>query len=356
MTTADTPVRVGIVGLGGIGTHHADRIVDLGHDLVGGMDVDETARHRFEAEYDVPTVESFDDLTALDVEAVVVTTPNKYHEQYAIAALDAGLPVLLEKPLAHDLDSAERIVDAAASAESFLMVGFNNRFIPPAEVVTAAIDEGRFGDVTHVEANYVRRRGVPGRGGWFTTKAVSGGGALIDLGVHAIDLALHFLGHPTVVEVAGETRSEFGGREDYTYLDMYGPDHGADGFDVDDSAQAFIRGADGKTVALEVAWAENRPPNHDFVVQGTAAGAQFDLLSGDLELYETGTAGRPHLSTTSVETAEVDAHRAEERRFLSAVRTGEPPERNTPEQALRVQRVIDAIYRSSTEGRAIRLD
>ena len=255
--THPNDVAVGIVGLGGIGTHHATKLVERGANLVGGMDIDADARVRFHEEFDIPAYE--DEAALYDAcDAVLITTPNRFHEEYATSALEAGLDVLLEKPLAHTLESAERIAEAARAAEGFCMVGFNNRFADPVRVIKHYQDEGRFGETTHVEANYVRRRGVPGRGSWFTSSEVAGGGALIDIGVHAIDLALYFLDHPEVVEVSGETRSEFGGRDDYAYVHMWGDDAGPEGFDVDDSASAFIRGAGGSTVSLEVAWATNR--------------------------------------------------------------------------------------------------
>ncbi len=353
--TGANDVAVGIVGLGGIGTRHATLLVERGANLVGGMDIDADARDRFHEEFGV---DAHDDEAELydDCDAVLVTTPNRFHEEYAVAALDAGLDVLLEKPLAHSIESAERIADAAADADGFCMVGFNNRFREPVRVIKRYQDEGRFGETTHVEANYVRRRGIPGRGSWFTSADVAGGGALIDIGVHAIDLALHFLDHPEVVEVSGRTRAEFGDRDEYAYVHMWGEDAGPEGFDVEDSASAFIRDADGNTVSLEVAWATNRPTNDEFVLRGTEAGATFDRGSGKLTIHEAGVGGGHHLSDTDVETREEDSHAAEQAAFLEAVAAGEPPAINTVEEGLSVQRVIDAIYRSSASNRAVRLD
>ena len=349
-------VAVGIVGLGGIGHHHATKLTERGANLVGGMDIDADARRRFHETFDV---HAYEDESALydACDAVFITTPNRFHEEYATSALASGLDVLLEKPLAHTLESAERIADAARSADGFCMVGFNNRFAEPVQVIKHYQDEGRFGETTHVEANYIRRRGIPGRGSWFTSDDVAGGGALIDIGVHAVDLALYFLDHPEVVEVSGETRAEFGDRDDYAFVHMWGEDAGPDGFDVDDSATAFIRAADGSTISLEVAWATNRPTNDEFVVRGTAAGATFDRGSDELTFHEADTgADHHHLSDTSVETRESDSHAAEQGVFLEAVASEEKPTINTIEQALSVQRVIDAIYRSSEQGEAVRLD
>ena len=355
MSSGDDPVRLGIIGLGNIGSYHAEFLEDVETaELVAGLDIDADARESFADEYEV---ETYTDLDVLfdHVDAIIVTTPNRYHEEYAVAALDAGIHLLLEKPLAHTLESAERIAAAAAESDAICMVGFNNRFANPVEVLKHDLRAGRYGDVTHVEANYVRRRGIPGRGSWFTSKAVAGGGALIDIGVHAVDLALYFLDFPDVVEVSGTTRAEFGGNDEYAFLKQWGVDEGPGGFDVEDSASAFVRCADGQTISLEVAWAANRPDTDEFVIRGTEAGATLDRNDHELTVYEAGIGGTNHFSTTTVETQEAVTHRQEQRAFVQAIEDGRL-DRNTVEQAVTVQRVIDAIYRSSAEGRAVRLD
>ncbi|WP_122090469.1 Gfo/Idh/MocA family protein [Halalkalicoccus subterraneus] len=346
-------VSVGIIGLGNIGRYHADRLRNAGVEIVGGMDVLPEARERFERDYGVATYEDHEEVYSI-ADAIVVTTPNKFHEEYAVGALEADLDVLLEKPLAHSVESAERIAVAERGSEGFCMVGFHNRYLPPIEVLTTERDRGRFGDLTHIDANYVRRRGIPGRGSWFTSREIAGGGALIDIGVHALDLALYMLDFPEIAEVSGVARSEFGTREDYTYLQMWGDDTGHERFDVEDSVSAFIRCADGQTISLEVAWAANRPTDDEFVIRGTDAGARFDRATGETTLYETSPDGSAHFSDTEIQTRERDAHATEQEVFLQAVAAGTPPGQNTVEQALTVQRVIDAIYRSSEEGRSIR--
>jgi len=348
-------VSVGIVGLGGIAGHHAEQLTDHSAELVGGVDIDAGARQEFGEEWSVPT---YDTLTAIvdELDAVVITTPNRYHEEYATTALDAGCDVLVEKPLAHSLDSAERIAAAARDSAGFCMVGFNYRFAAPVDVLTAYRENGRFGEISHIEANYVRRRGIPGRGSWFTDRETAGGGALIDIGVHAIDLALCVLDFPEVVEVSATTRAEFGTREEYSYMHMWGDDQGPDAFDVEDSASAFIRTADGATVSLEVAWATNRPRTDEYVIRGTDAGAVYDRKSEELTLYETHTTGGQHFTETAVETPNRNSHAAELHYFLDHVGDDRTPDRNTVEQGLAVQRVIDAIYRSADRGRAVSLE
>ncbi len=339
---------IGIVGLGSIGRHHAEQLTLRASQetatLVGGMDIAPRARERFETRFDVPTFESHEALYD-HVDAVIITTPNRYHEAYAVDALAADLDVLIEKPLAHTIESAQHIVDASQNAESVCRVGFHNRVARPVDVLMSYLNEGRFGDVYHIEANYLRRRGIPGRGSWFTKKEAAGGGALVDIGAHAIDLALYLLEFPAVTDVSGVTRSVFGDRSEYTYLDMHGSE-GDGSFDVDDSASAFIRCGDDTTISLDVAWAANRPPDTTFVVHGTEAGARLDLQTGELTIFETNASGAPHFSDSTITTRDDDAHRIEQELFVDAIATADTP-LATPEQALTTQQVLDAIYESS---------
>lgn len=357
MSTKGT-ASIGIVGLGNIGRYHAEQLGVLTSqfdiDIAGGMDVSPLPREQFSDAFGVPTYEDHEELYE-NADSVIITTPNRFHEEYAIAALDAGLDVLVEKPIAHTIESADRVVRAAKASDGFCMVGFHNRFASPVQVLKEYQRQGRFGDIHHIEAKYIRRRGVPGRGSWFTQEETAGGGALIDIGAHAIDLALYILDFPRVTEVSGVTRSVFGSRPDYTHLETWG-ESGDGAFDVDDSASAFIRCADGTSISLEVAWAANRQSNNDFVIQGDDAGARLDLTDSDLTLFESSKAGAPHFSDTEITTRNDDPHLIEQRRFIEAIEANEPPSLNTVEQALTVQRVMDAIYRSNESGEAEGID
>jgi predicted dehydrogenase len=363
-TDADAPagVRLAVVGLGLMGRVHARNATECGARIVGGADVAAGSREEFRAEFGVPTYETHEELLeAEDVDAVVITTPNRFHEPAAVAALEAGCDVLVEKPLAHTLESAERIAEAAASAPGFCMLGFHSRFSPAAKATRAYIEAGRFGEVNHVEATYVRRRGIPNPGSWFTTTELSGGGSLIDVGVHVVDLALYVLGFPTPTEVSGVTRSNFGAREDYADPDGFAGTWGSvdrdTEFDVDDSVSAFLRFDTGQTISLEVAWATNRPPASELVVRGTNAGATFEMEGEVVELYETGNHGVDHYVTSEIDArGGPEGHLAEMEHFLEASGAGVLPTMNTIEQGLAVQRIIDAIYRSSESGRAVTVE
>jgi len=377
-------VRLGFVGLGGIARRHAGNAVAAGHD-VAGADVAAGPRETFADEFDAPTFDDHAALLEAGVDAVVVTTPNSVHAPPAVAALDRDVPVLVEKPLADDLAAAERIADAARESAAFCAVGFQHRFAPAVELFDVARRDGRLGDVRGVTAEYVRRRGIPSLGSWFTDRERAGGGALVDIGVHALDAALFCLGFPEVLEVSGTTRALFGGREDYAdpegWTRMRG-ETGSTEFDVEDGATAFVRCAGGRTLVLEAAWAADRPPGSSVRVQGTAAGATFDLLAdgGPLVLRDAaaGVGARDHYRDQTLDAAgSIDRRAALIERFCGAVAdasgdvTAETDQATrgdanvtatgrdrrgrlaTVEEGLTVQRVLDAVYRSAEAGRAV---
>jgi predicted dehydrogenase len=359
MSTEES-VRVAVVGCGGMGSTHAKRVSQTGHTVVAGADVVEANRNAFGERFGARTYADHDALLENEeLDALVVTVPNAFHEPAAVAGLEAGLDVLCEKPLAHTLEAAESIAETANSTEGFCMLGFHSRFSTVASLFETYRDNGAFGDITHVQANYVRRRGIPGIGSWFTDPDLSGGGALIDIGVHALDFALFMLEFPDVVEVSGQTRTDFGHREDYADPDDMGSGWSTDEertFGVDDSASAFIRCADGTTIDLEAAWAANQKATKRFVARGTEGGAEFEFGGDELTLLDAEAAPVDHYVDTEVRgDREPATHAAAVDCFIDAVSTGEHPEVNTVEQALQVQRILDAIYRSSERGEAVSL-
>lgn len=352
-------IALGIVGLGGMGWKHAGNAITHGAEVVAGADVLKEARDSFGSEHNAATYENHKKMyEAADPDAVVVTTPNAYHEPAATAALERGIDVLCEKPLGDTLEAAESIVATEAESDAFCMVGFHERYSLVGKLFPRHRDAGRFGNIRHIEVNYIRRRGIPGVDSWFTSEDLAGGGALIDIGVHAIDFGLYLAGYPDVTEVSGVARTDFGTREDYADPDDWSDTPTPDGvvFDVDDSVNAFIRCANGTTIVLDAAWATNREDSQEVIVRGTEAGARGRIGGEDLEIYETDRTITDHYLNTTVEgNVETRGHEAEMIDFLEGVKAGKAPDMNTVEEGLDVQRVIDAIYRSSDEGRAIRL-
>jgi predicted dehydrogenase len=246
--------------------------------------------------------------------------------------------------VAHTLDSAERIVDLVQDTDRICMVGFVHRYWNNCAVLKAYIEDDLFGDIYHFEGRYSRRRGVPGRGTWYTSDNVAGGGALMDLGTHVVDLLLYLLDYPDVSEIASKTRANFGGQTNYAYLNMFGEDGHSDMFDVEDSASAFVEFEDGTTAIVEAAWAANREPAHTYIINGKRAGADLDIAERSLELRETRDMGAVHHIDSTVRTTENDAHKTALEAFFDAIQSRDTSGIPTVEEGLRVQRIIDQIY------------
>ncbi|GCF15972.1 hypothetical protein Harman_39070 [Haloarcula mannanilytica] len=348
----DERLDIGVIGLGTYGQYRADILDDFGHRMYGSdtdLDRDQDVVSDFEGGlYDTPS-----SLYEQDIDAVVIATPNKFHEPIAVDAMERGLDVFIEKPLAHTMESASRIAETAKETGRICMVGFQSRFLNVCNILKWYIDEGHFGDINHVQATYTRRRGVPGRGSWFTSKEIAGGGAVIDIGIHVFDLLCYFLDSPTVSTVTSSTRSDFGHRESYAYLDMWGEDDDAKMFNVEDAASGFIEFENGCTAAIEIAWATNVEPEHAYYIHGTEMGAHLDITDiveseADvvqmLDFYRAETGGADHFLDTTVTTNRNDPYRDQMAMFADAVATGVAPTVNTITQALDTQRLVHRIY------------
>jgi len=368
-------LRIGVVGLDQNGLTHAEAIARQGHE-VSGADVDEEARDQFTDQFDGEVYEEPRDLYESDVDGVVITMPNRYHDTLTQQAFDMGVDVYLEKPLAHTLESAERIVEAERECDQFCMVGFSDCSVRSAEVLEEYVEEGWFGDVSHIEAVSERRRGIPGRGTWFTSREYAGGGVVTDLGSEVINLVVNRWTNSSVERVWGCTWSDFGDRDDYSYLTMFGTDGDSDLFDVEDAGVALLQFADGTTASIRTAWATNGNRRMEYRLTGTDGGAFLDLTESsggyrndagvykegprppkeELRLYETRDTGTPHHVDSIVTVNSVDKFVAQMGVFAECLSEGAKPEFNTASEGLEVQRVIDAIYRSATTGEPVTLD
>ncbi|WP_247004557.1 Gfo/Idh/MocA family protein [Halosolutus gelatinilyticus] len=349
------PLNVGIIGCGTIARRHADRLTELGEDIAGVADINPDARSDFAAAYDVPeTYERYETMIAdLSLDLVVVAVPNFLHAGCAIAALEDDTDVFVEKPLADDLDAARRIADAAADSDGRVVVGFVRGFSEWFRDLDARATDGEFGEIYDVDVEYVRRRGIPQLGSWFTRKDQSGGGVLIDAGVHFIHLALSLLGFPDVESVSASTGAHFGNKDDYTYISMWGGDP-IDGatFDTEDYARGLIRTTDGATIHVHSAWASNTDPRQQIRVQGNEAGVTAAHESGAFvpTMYST---DREALTETELTVRESEMFEAQWRYVTDIVRGEREHVRNTLEEGLVVQRVVEAMYESAETGREV---
>ena len=350
-------LRIGIIGAGNIGQTHAETLRSLGETIDAVADIDERNRMAFAESFEIPS--TYDDhrtmLADEPLDLVVVAVPNALHAECAIAALEADVDVFVEKPLAHTLADAERIADTARTSDGSVMVGFVRAFESWAGELKDRIADGTFGHVYDVDAEYVRRRGIPQLGSWFTQKRVSGGGALIDVGVHVLHLTLYLLDFPTIETVSATTGNHFGTKDDYTYLSMWGGGPIDDGtFDVDDYARVFLRTADGTTIHLHLSWAINDSPTQSIRVHGVETGAVTEIENGKprVNLYSTNGSA---LSDTELTYSDTDRFANQWSYVTDVVRGDRELTKNTLEEGLLVQRLIDAIYESAETGREVDL-
>jgi predicted dehydrogenase len=346
-----------IVGCGTIARHHADQLDDCDVTIAGAADIDPDARKSFSREYDVSeTFEQYNRmLEELALDFIVIAVPNFMHADCAVAALETDVDVFIEKPLAHTLEDARRIADAAADSGGQVIVGFVRAFENWVEDLRARTANGEFSNVYDVDVEYVRRRGIPRLGSWFTRAERAGGGVLIDSGVHFIHLALTLLDFPDLESISAQTGGHFGTEDDYTYIEMWGGKPTDDRvFDVEDYVRGLLRTTDGTAIHVHFAWASNTDSRQSIHLQGDRAGVSVDDTADPVPtVYST---DRSALSDTDLTVPETDSFAAQWAYVTDVVRGNLDHTRNTVAEGLAVQRVVDAMYESADAGCEVRLE
>lgn len=341
-------VRVGIVGVG-IGSVHASAYSKLPNvEIVALCDIDADRARAVAERHGVKKI--YTDYEAIlaeeKLDAVSVCTPNVLHAPVAIAALEAGCHVLCEKPLSVNAEEGARIVTAARKAKTKFMMAMNNRFRGDTQVLKQYIEDGDLGQIYYARCGWIRRNGIPGMGSWFTRKEMAGGGPLVDIGVHALDLTLYLMGNPKPVSAFGATYAKFG---------PYGKGTGQWGvavkggaFTVEDLACGMVRLDNGATLILEASWAQHCAGEKLYSeVYGDKGGATLDPLRIYTEAH-----GQPvDLSPTF---PNVSGHEAEIAHFIECIVENKQPIA-TAEQALDVMKILDGIYRSAETGASVQI-
>jgi len=214
-------------------------------------------------------------LSQENLDVVSICTPNAFHAEMSIAALDAGVNVLCEKPMALTYADAQAMIAAARKARKQLTIAFTNRPRPEMQMLRRYSESGKFGEIYYTKANYWRRSGIPGYGSWFTNRDLAGGGAMMDIGVHYLDLALWIMGHPKPVAVTAASYAKFGPRG--IGLGGWGRDilPPPQRCDVDDLVTTNVRFENGASLILEASWAAYMKASERLQVLGTEMGADF---------------------------------------------------------------------------------
>lgn len=347
---AKRKLRVGIIGTGGISWSHiagykkqAERC-----EIVSICDIRPEALKEKGDYLGIDEALRFGDYESMlskgpRLDLVSVCTPNNCHCEHTVGALKAGAHVLCEKPIAGNARDGAIMVQTAKETGKRLMVGLQNRWNVDSQAVKAFVDAGALGTIYHAKAKATRRRGIP-TWGRFYEKDYSTGGPLIDIGVHILDLTLYVMGSPQPVSVMGFCYDAIGTRKPPAFI-PWGPwDHTR--FDVEDYAVALVRFEGGLSLLLEASWAENQADEQfNFQLLGDKGGVQLSppRFYSEFKGYLTNT--EPMLPSP------VNGHEEEIRRYIEAILKGSKAPTPTPgEDALTVQRILDAIYESNTRG------
>lgn len=356
-------MRLGIVGAGGMARYHFEGFTKAGAEVAAIADMNEAGARKFASANGIKNVHS--SLTEMlkneqDLDGVSVITPNKFHKPLIIEALAAGKHVFCEKPPALNAAEMREICAAQQKSGKTLLFDFNNRARPESQAMMDYIKAGRAGRINSAQASWIRRAGIPGFGGWFTTKAISGGGPVIDL-LHMIDLALFFMGYPEPAALLGCTFNTFMGNK--AFKGPWGiPDTEGGVTDVESACHAFLTFKSGQCLSIRNSWAElNEREVVSVVFQGEKAGGKVERLFGVDGLDETAIDtcalyteeyGRQVDVAIKTQPDETMGRVAAARNFVEAA-SGKAAPLNTPREALILMRVTDAIYESARSGKAV---
>ncbi|MBL8088360.1 MAG: Gfo/Idh/MocA family oxidoreductase [Chthonomonas sp.] len=287
------------------------------------------------------------------LDAVSVTTPNVFHRQPTLDALRAGCHVMCEKPLAMNAEEGKEMCRVAREQGKLLQVGLQSRFSAPARFLKNFIDHGHMGDIQYARAKALRRRGVP-HWGVFIDKEKQGGGPLIDIGVHILDLTLFMMGYPKPTVATGRTWNTLGTNPEIR--NMWG-DYDRSKFTVEDFAVGMVRFENGAVVTLESSFMANMEGDpFESQLFGTKAGATIRVWDKENPLKIFKEVDQQYFDMTPVGMQSVESmHWDSVKSFVQAIHDGTPSP--VPgEQALVLNAVFDALYKSSETGHEVPVD
>lgn len=363
-------LKIGVVGCGGIANQkHFPALkenADL-NEIVAFCDIVEERAVKAAEEFGAEGAKVYTDYKELlanpDVEVVHVCTPNVSHSEITVAAFEAGKHVYCEKPMSHNSEEAEKMVEAWKKSGKKFTVGYQNRFREEVQNLHDSCVNGDLGEIYYGKAHAVRRRGVP-TWGVFPNKALQGGGPLIDIGTHALDITLWCMGNYEVDSVTGSVFYKLGGMKEATIGNLFGP-WDPETFEVEDSAMGYIKMKNGAAIALEASWALNILESREAstTLCGTLAGAEIHSgmsHSKNELIYNRGRNNQLMQETISPVggVAYFGGGGGAEgvidnRQWLEAIVNDTEP-LVKPEEALMVTKILEAIYRSAQEDKEIK--
>ncbi len=332
------PLRIGVVGTGAIAQIvHLPLLKGLPiADVQAVCDIDEPKARAIARRLDIPHV--FDDPEELfgsgTVDAVVIASPSHLHHSQAVGALEAGLHVLVERPIAIDPKGAEAALKAAEATERMLFVAYNNRFRPDTRGVKSFVRAGELGDVFSVHGTWFNRKVRPKRLTWRHHEETAGGGAFMDLGLQVLDLCMWTLDYPKVERVSAHL-------------------HPGEGFEVEDAASVLLGLETGATVSIQVTWnLHAERDRHHIRVFGTAGSASTHPLA----VWKEGEHGMLNVTPqipSGPENEYTASYREELRHFITRALAGEVAP--LPHEQVELMRVVRRVYEAGGKGKELRL-
>lgn len=355
-------LRAGIVGCGGIANaKHLPAMMKCGmYEVTAFCDIvpdrAEETRKKF-GSGEAKVFQDYKDLIKEELDVVYVTTPNRSHAEISIAAMEAGKDVMCEKPMARTYEEAQRMLETAKKTKKILNIAYQNRYRSDAAYLKELCSKGEMGDIYFAKAHALRRRAVP-TWGVFLNEEEQGGGPLIDIGTHALDMTLWMMDN---YEVASVTGAVFHKLSDQTNQGNAFGNWNPEEFKVEDSAFGFIRMRNGSVIELEASWALNtlEVDEAKTSICGTKAGADMkDGLRINRIHHNVPTVEKPELSEGGVaffSGEEKSAADIEQELFYHIVADG-AGQIVKPEQAAVVTRILEAVYQSAKSGKTIYFD
>ena len=353
-------MRAGIIGCGGIAnSKHLPAIKKQGKiDMVAFCEIVEERAVKAKEEYGTEDAKVFTDykeLLKMDLDAVYVTTPNREHSFISIDAMKAGKNVMCEKPMAKTAADAKAMLDTAKETGKILTIGYQNRYRADSTYLKKACEHDELGDIYYAKAHAIRRRAVP-TWGVFLNEEEQGGGPLIDIGTHALDLTLWMMDNYEPDTVMGSVYKKLGNQTETA--NAWG-DWNPEEYTVEDSAFGFIKMKNGATIVLESAWALNTLDVDEAKTSlcGTKAGADMkDGLRINKVKYNKQIVEKPALDADGVPFFDATGEEPsliEQETFYNAVMNGGEVVVK-PEQAYVVTQILEAIYKSAATGEVVK--
>jgi predicted dehydrogenase len=349
-------VRIGVIGAGSIAQYHLDAYAANPQvELIAISDMNADRARAVVAKYGAKRAytDPNDLLADPEIDAVSICTWNDSHAQWAIAAIAAGKHVLVEKPMSRTHVEAIELQKVVDASDRILQVGFVRRHSPNAQVLKTFVDNGDLGDVYYARASVIRRVGNPG--GWFANKAISGGGPLIDIGVHVIDLCWYLMGSPTAIAVSANSYHRLGNRANITTTTRYGvSDYDPNTNSVEDMVNALVRFDNGASLLVEASYSLHATKDSLGVsVFGDKGGADLEpALEIATEKYGSIVNVVPQISSSTFELERSFAN--EIGNFVDAIQ-GAAPSVAPVSHGVEITKILEGIYASADAGREIPL-